>query len=473
MSQFDYPERVSVRGRSIFKAALLLCVVALILIVLGFFPQDMLRQYVERRIQSALGPGSRISRMHVVPGRLSGEVYDLIIEGPTYRLTAPRARLVIAPGFLWGQSLQFRVVEIEKPILEVWPGPPGKPTKPLDQPLVITDLRVNGGSIVFRTAEQGTFVIRDIALNGSIGQGTVSLASTGGAWRREAGPIPLGPMDGILRVSSALDVTIDSFKGTIDDTRFRLAGSLAKAADIRPDVAIDADVDLDDLKAFGAPPMEGRLRAEGRLKGIGDDLAIDAAVEGDDLQVSGYPVDHLEGKIEQTAGPGAKTWADISASLLGGRATAEGTWQAGEVDAKVNLDQIRTARLRREGVDLGIPFDGVVSGDLDARGATDALDVEADLTASGTAAGRKVKADLDASGRVNATGRAVDLRYALTLDAGAAGGGLPRIDDVRVVSRGTARGVVPPAVDGTYTGSLVLATTSGTERVPVTGRFRT
>src|SRR5688500_3084221 len=109
MSQFDYPESVSVRGRSIFKAALLLCVVALILIVLGYFPQDMLRQYVERRIQSALGPGSRISRMHVVPGRLSGEVYDLIIEGPTYRLTAPRARLVIAPGFLWGQSLQFRV----------------------------------------------------------------------------------------------------------------------------------------------------------------------------------------------------------------------------------------------------------------------------------------------------------------------------------------------------------------------------
>ncbi len=127
MSQFAYPQRVSRRGRSIVKTALILCVVALVLILLGYFPQDMLRQYVERRIQSALGPGSRISRMHVVPGRLSSEVYDLVIEGPSYRLTAQRARLVIAPGFLWGQTLSFRVVEIEKPILEMWPGPPGDP----------------------------------------------------------------------------------------------------------------------------------------------------------------------------------------------------------------------------------------------------------------------------------------------------------------------------------------------------------
>ena len=229
---------------------------------------------------------------------------------------------------------------------------------------------------------------------------------------------------------------------------------------------------LDDLAAFGAPPMEGRVRAEGRLKGYGDDLAIDAAIEGDRLQVSGWPVDHLEGKIEQTAGPEAKTWADLSASLLGGRATAEGTWQGGELDAKVNLQSIRTARLRREGVDLGIPFDGIVSGEIDARGPTDALRVNADLTAGGTAAGRKVKADLDASGRVNVGDRAVDLRYTLTLDAGGAGGTLPRIDDVRVVSRGSARGAIPPVVDGAYEGTLVLATTAGTEKVPVTGRFR-
>jgi len=153
---------VTRRGRSILKAVLALFVLALVLVTLGYFPQDVVRRYVEQRIQTALGPGSRIRRMHVVPGRLTTEAYDLVIEGPTYRLTAPRARLMLAPGFLWGQALSFRSVEIERPILEVWPGPPGKPTRPLDQPLVIRDLSVTDGSIVYRHADQGTFVIRTL-----------------------------------------------------------------------------------------------------------------------------------------------------------------------------------------------------------------------------------------------------------------------------------------------------------------------
>ncbi len=458
--------------RTIRNGLIAFFVLAAILITLGYFPQNVLRQFVERRIQSALGPGSRIARMHVVPGRLSTDVDDLLIEGPTYRLRAPRARLVLAPGFLWGQALSFRVVEIQNPTLEMWPGPPGKPSPPLTQPLVIRDLRVSGGSIVYRTSEQGTFVIRNVALTGAIGEGTVNLGAGGGTWQRDPN-VEVGPVAGILRISSALDITIDSLKGSVADSEFRIAGSLGRGGDLHPDVAIDADVALADLAAFGAPPMKGTVRAEGRLKGIGDALAIDAAVEGDRLRISGWPVEHLEGKIEQTAGAGAKTWADISASLLGGRATAKGTWRAGAIDAKVNLQSVRTDRMRREGIDLGIPFDGVVSGDVDAKGPLDALRVDAGLTASGVASGRKVKADLDASGRVNARDRGVDLRYTLTLNASGAGGGLPRIDDVHVVSRGTARGVVPPAVEGSYDGTLVLATTGAVEKVPVAGRFRT
>ncbi len=272
------------RSRSILKAVLALGVLTLILIALGFFPQDFLRRYVERRIQTALGPGSRVSRMHVIPGRLSTEAYDLVIEGPTYRLTAPRVRMVLAPGFLWGQYLSFRVVEIERPTLEVWPGPPGEPTQPLDQPLVIRDLRVSDGSLVYRHVDQGTFAIRTIGLNGGIGQGTIALGASGGTWRREPRPIPIGPLSGVLRISSALEITIDSFQGSVADTRLRVAGALGFAGDLKPDLAIDADVALDDLAAFGAPPMEGRVRAEGRLKGIGDDLAIDAAIEGDRLR---------------------------------------------------------------------------------------------------------------------------------------------------------------------------------------------
>jgi outer membrane protein assembly factor BamA/autotransporter translocation and assembly factor TamB len=74
---------------------------------------------------------------------------------------------------------------------------------------------------------------------------------------------------------------------------------------------------------------------------------------------------------------------------------------------------------------------------------------------------------------VNVDARSVDVRYALTLDAGGAGGGRPRVDDIHLTARGTAEGVLPPAIGGTYEGNVVLATSDGPERVPVSGRFRT
>ena len=158
---------------------------ALILFAFGYFPQDILRSQVERRLQEALGPGSSIRRMHVVPGRLSTDVYGLVVEGPTYRLTAPRARLVLAPGFLWGGSLEFRSVELEQPVLEMWEGPPTEKRPPVDRRLVIGSLHVAGGSVVYRSGKQGTFVIRNVALDGSVGSGTITLGASGGEWRRD------------------------------------------------------------------------------------------------------------------------------------------------------------------------------------------------------------------------------------------------------------------------------------------------
>ena len=83
------------RGRSVLLWGGALAVGALLLFAFGYFPQEILRDQVERRLQEALGPGSSIRRMHVVPGRLSTDVYGLVVEGPSYKLTVPRARLVL------------------------------------------------------------------------------------------------------------------------------------------------------------------------------------------------------------------------------------------------------------------------------------------------------------------------------------------------------------------------------------------
>ena len=109
------------RGR-IFVALVLLAVIVVVLVLLGFLPQDLLRRFVEKRLQSGLGAGSSIGRMHTVPGRLSTDVEDLVIQGPTYRLTVPKARVVLEPGFLFGKALSFLSVVLDSPRLEITPA---------------------------------------------------------------------------------------------------------------------------------------------------------------------------------------------------------------------------------------------------------------------------------------------------------------------------------------------------------------
>ena len=96
------------RRRAILYIALGILVAAFGLLVLGWFPQEPLRRLLETRLQQGLGPESSVRQLHVVPGRLRTEVVDLVIEGPSYRLEVPKARVVFSPGFFWGRSLSFR-----------------------------------------------------------------------------------------------------------------------------------------------------------------------------------------------------------------------------------------------------------------------------------------------------------------------------------------------------------------------------
>src|SRR6266852_6141109 len=136
------------RSRVLLVAALL-AIAVVVLVLLGFFPQELLRNFIEKRLQSGLGAGSTIKRLHVVPGHLRTDVEDLVIQGPTYRLKVPRGRLVLAPGFLWGQALSFESVELDSPTLEVTPSAEAGPASAVKQAIVLHHLTVTGGSIVY------------------------------------------------------------------------------------------------------------------------------------------------------------------------------------------------------------------------------------------------------------------------------------------------------------------------------------
>jgi len=63
---------------------------ALLALALGWFPQSLLREPLESRLQGVVGQGSRVGGVRLVPGRLSAEVHGFVLDAPAYRLEARR-----------------------------------------------------------------------------------------------------------------------------------------------------------------------------------------------------------------------------------------------------------------------------------------------------------------------------------------------------------------------------------------------
>src|ERR1700694_3689547 len=157
------------RGR-IFLLLVLLAVVMVVLVLLGFLPQDILRRYVERRLQTGLGAGSSIGRMHTVPGRLSTDVEDLVIQGPTYRLTVPKAQVVLEPGFLFGRALSFVSVVLDSPRLEITPAQTSD-SSAVNQAFIIRQLTVTNATVVYHLGPHNQLTLAGVSMRGAVGEG--------------------------------------------------------------------------------------------------------------------------------------------------------------------------------------------------------------------------------------------------------------------------------------------------------------
>src|SRR6187397_594850 len=92
-------------GRRRRRAAIVaLLVAAITALAFGIFPQDPLRRLAEGQLRRVLGPDSRIGELHLVPGRLSAELRDVVIEAPGYSVTVARVRVRAHPATLLGRS---------------------------------------------------------------------------------------------------------------------------------------------------------------------------------------------------------------------------------------------------------------------------------------------------------------------------------------------------------------------------------
>jgi outer membrane protein assembly factor BamA/autotransporter translocation and assembly factor TamB len=464
------------RRRAALYVALGLLVAALGFIVLGWFPQEPLRRVLETRLREGLGPGSSVRRLHVVPGKLRTEVTDLVIEGPAYRLEVPRARVIFSPGFFWGRSLSFREIVMEGPRLTIRPDPrPARESQPLRKPLLIRRFHVTGGTVTYAHPTQGRLVLRGVEASGGLGTGALQVASTGGVWEREGGALPAAPLEGRLQVSTRLDIAVIDLRGGLLGSTFNARGSLGRVGALRPDLHVEASVDLADLARFDVRGLRGRVATAGHLGSDERGLGFEADLEGTRLDLAGWPVDHVTGHVVRKPAEDEATSLALTLGLLGGKGELEGTLRGGHADARVALAGIDVDRLQREGVGAGIPMSGRVSGEITARGDPGAaLDVHARLRGSGAAYDMPLRLQATASGRVRARQKAVDLAWTAAVDASKPGGrAVPRLESARLTARGSARGAWPPDIQARVSGTVAAATRGGRESLDVQGTART
>jgi hypothetical protein len=108
----------------------------------------------------------------------------------------------------------------------------------------------------------GALTLRGVDARGSVGQGTMEIALTGGAWRRGA-PQALGAGHGLLRVSSDLDITIDALDMKTARSTLHTSGRLGILGMLARDPEIAAALDLRDAAIHGTRPG-GTVAVKGR-----------------------------------------------------------------------------------------------------------------------------------------------------------------------------------------------------------------
>src|SRR5262245_24314977 len=179
------------RPRRLLAVAALCILLGLGLLATGWFPQERVRLLVERRMREAIGPRSRIGALHVVPGSLSAELRELTLEGPSYRIEVPHARVRATMALLTRGALDLRSLEADRVRITLRPPPETEPSE--RTPVRIESLRVTDAVVTYEDDRLGGPVrFDDVDLSGSIGSGTLEATVGGGVWSRQP-EIALGP----------------------------------------------------------------------------------------------------------------------------------------------------------------------------------------------------------------------------------------------------------------------------------------
>jgi outer membrane protein insertion porin family len=460
--------RTWLRPRRLLAVAALCLLLALGLLAAGWFPQERVRLLVERRMREAIGPRSRIGALHVVPGSLSAELRELTLEGPSYRIEVPHARVRATLALVLRGTLDLRSLEADSPRITLRPPPAGAPAERAD--VRIAWLRVTDATVIYEDERLGgPLRLDDVDASGSIGEGALVASASGGLWSRDP-QVPLGPASLRAQVSPAFDLDVQSLEAGTPRSRLRGSGRIQTADPGTLDLRWDASADLQELASFapGAGKVTGLVNASGTMIGTMDAPSVSGSAGGERLLLRELEVDRVEARFAYELSGSRASW---TAQTLGGTVTGDGTLTDSRLSASARAEGIETRRFPASAVPEGLP-PSRVSGRVNADGPLDGpLQVTFDLHGSGGQGGVSHQASAQGGGRVDTQGPRVDLdwRAQVALQQPLAPGATGW-RNARLRAQGDARGGVPPDVAGTLSGTVALQTATGPQDVAVDGR---
>ena len=448
-------------GRRAVLGFLAIVAAALVLVALGFFPQEPLRRAVETRLRESLGAGIRIGRLRVVPGRLEATLEDVVIETPMLHAEVPHAHLVLGAESLLGRVLSIRSLELDEPRVLVRasaPSPPGA-SSPLDRPLLVQSLVVrNGGLTIDHPALGAPLRAEGLEAEGSLGKGALELRISGGAWER-ASPVALGPAHARLKLSPLLEIELEGLEAAAAGSLLHASGSLGPLGALAPRIELVANLDLAELSHIaGGLELAGRCDAQGRL---GSDTAgprLELDLEPRAAVVLGIPLDG--GRLHVLHADG-ETTVSPSLELLGGKLAGAAHLIGTRTRGDLRVAGLDAARLRAA---LGAAAPPV-AGRLEAR-ASWSGDLERDLPLRLEVEGVGRMAPFSAlrwrakaEGRLLPKSRHVDLSWETSVQGDGAPDSL--LAALTLTAQGSARGGAPLAYDGRASGTATLRAPAG------------
>jgi outer membrane protein insertion porin family len=418
-------------------------VAVVVALLLGFFPQEPLRRLVEARLQQALGPGARVSRLRVWPARLYAEIDGLVVDAPAYRLEARTARVTIDRRTLLAPVIALRSLEADGVTLLVRGDAPQAPASSdtATRTVVMGSVRVSNATVRYEArAVGGAIALEGVTLEGAVGHEALELSATGGRWEAQD-TLPLGPTRARVRITPTLDMHVEAFEAGLARTRVSASGALGSVVKMEPDLRWNATVDVAEIaKPAGLGDASGTLRAQGTLAMPASGLIVVADVSGENLRRGEWSADTLQGRVTHE---GTRTKGRLEAALLGGAATLEAARSGTSVQGRLVLTGLDLARL---GASSSLA--GRASGTVEFRGdPPGALTIDARVTAEGRSGTTPFRTEVLAGGAVASDGSRIDLDWAATGEGGDTSA------SVRFQGSGRAHGAIPPVVEGRIDGA--------------------